>query len=299
MDFKQIEAYIKVVEFASFSKAAEAIFLSQPSVSTYINSMEKELDTVLLNRSNKDISPTLAGKIFYENAKAIVALRDDTFLRIKSLAGNTSGEINIIASTVPSQYILPKLLPRFNDLYPNISFNIKQADTFEAAQAISGGKSEIGFLGGIVEDGKCEYCEFMIEKLIIIAPINSGFSSLEKYSLKEILYTCRFISRERGSGTRAQYEEFLSLHNININRINICASFDNTQSIINAVINGMGVSIVSEYAARAFIDKKMLCAVKTETKFPERKFYYVLKKNFIHSHLVDLFIQFLTNDRAI
>ena len=294
MDFRQIEAYVKVIELASFSKAAEAVYLSQPSVSTYINMLEKELNTTLLNRSTKKVSPTLAGKLFYENAKELLALKYNSVERIKNLSGEFRGKINILASTVPSQYILPEMLARFNNAYPDISFNVRQADTFEVSYGIASQKAEIGFSGGIVDNDKCVFKEIMTEQMVFIAPYDKKFSESREYSLEELLYEHRFVSREKGSGTRTQYESFFVEQHINLGRINACVSFDNTQSIINAVINGLGVSVVSEFAARAFIEHKMVMPIKLKTKLPERKFYYVLKKNFSHSHLIDLFIEFIT-----
>ena len=296
MDFRQIEAYVKVIELSSFSKAAEAVFLSQPSVSIYINSLEKELDAILINRSTKELSPTLAGKIFYESAKELLTLKYNAIERIKSLSGNLSGEISILASTVPSQYILPKMLARFNKIYPHISFSAEQGDTLEVSRGIASQKAEIGFSGGITEDDKCEFYEFMQEKMVFIAPYDEYFLSSDEYSLDELLYNRRFISREKGSGTRMQYEKYFVEQGINLSKINICACFDNTQSIINAVINGLGVSVVSEFAARTFIERKMVLPIKLKAELPERKLYYVLKKNFSHSHLTDLFIEFLMNE---
>ena len=298
MDFRQIEAYIKVIELASFSKAAEAIFLSQPSVSTYIGALEKELDTILINRSTKEVSPTLAGKIFYENAKELLALKHITMERIKNLSGDLSGEINILASSVPSQYILPEVIACFNRVYPEVSFNVKQGDTLEVSRGIASQQAEIGFSGGIIENDKCDFREFIEEQMVFIAPWGSEFSDSREYSLEELLYNHCFISREKGSGTRMQYESFFMEQKVKLDKINInaCINFDNTQSIITAVINGLGISMVSEFAARAFIEQKMVMPIKLKIKLPERKFYYVLKKNFSNSHLVDLFIDFLVNE---
>jgi len=293
MDFKQLEAYVQVIEHGSFSKAAEAIFVSQPSVSIYINSLEKELATTLVSRSTKEVSPTLAGKIFYENAKELLALKSNTVERIKNLSGNFAGEINISASSVPAQYILPKVLASFTDMHPDISFTVKQADTLEVSRSIAAQTAEIGFSGGIMEHNKCDFTEFMTEQMVIIAPLNKGLTDSKAYSLDSLLYENRFISREKGSGTRAQYETFFAEQNINIKKMNTCLCFDNTQSIINAVMSGLGISMVSAFAARAFIEKAMVIPLKLKIKLPERKFYYVLKKNFPHSHLIDLFVEFL------
>ena len=295
MDFKQLEAYVRVVELASFSKAAEAIFLSQPSVSTYISALEKELDATLINRSTKEVSPTLAGKIFYENAKELLALKCNATERIKNLSGNYKGEINILASSVPSQHILPEVIARFNAAYPDITFNVRQADTLEVSHGILLGQAEIGFTGGIVENDKCIFCEFTTEQMIVIAPSDGKLTSSQTYSLKDLMHNQRFVAREKGSGTRAQYENFFASLGIDLEKINCCASFDNTQSIINAVISGLGISVVSEVAARAAIKQGMVVLIKLEEKLPQRSFYYVLRKNFATSHLVDLFVDYLVN----
>ncbi|MCL2217129.1 MAG: selenium metabolism-associated LysR family transcriptional regulator [Defluviitaleaceae bacterium] len=291
MDFKQIEAYVKVVELASFSKTAEAIFMSQPSVSAYINALEKNLGVVLINR--REVTPTPAGKIFYESAKELLTLKTNTVERIKNLSGNLCGEINILASTVPAQYILPELLTVFAKTYPQITFSVKQADTLDVCRGVAMQKAEIGFAGGIAEAEKCEFTEFMTEEMVLIAPPGEDFCPSREYSLDEILNNYPFISREKGSGTRLQYDSFLTSLDLSIKKPR--AYFDNTQSIINAVINGLGVSIVSEFAARDFISHKMLKSVKLKNKLPKRKFYYVLKKNFIHSHLVELFAAFINS----
>jgi len=278
MDFKQLEAYVKVIELASFSKAADAIFMSQPSVSAYINVLEKSLNTVLINR--KEVSPTPAGKIFYKSAKELLALKANTIQHIKTLSGNFSGEINILASTVPAQYILPEMLAKFNKEYPEITFNVKQASTLEVCRGVASQQAEIGFAGGIEENEKCQFKEFMTEEMVLIAPPNLEFINLQSHP---------FISREIGSGTRSHYESILQ----NVKKAP--ARFDNTQSIINAVINGMGISIVSEFAARDFIKHGMVKPIKFPNPLPKRKFYYVLKKNFIHSHLVELFAGFINS----
>jgi len=295
MDFRQIEAYVNVIEHASFSKAADAIFMSQPSVSTYISTLEKELGMTLINRTTKEVSPTLAGRIFYENAKELLLKKHNTVERIKNLSGDYSGEIDILASTVPSQYILPDMLALFCITYPDISFNVRQADTLEVSRGIASQKADIGFSGGIVENDKCEFKEVMSEQMVFIAPNDEEFSSTKEFSLEELLYNRRFVAREKGSGTRTQYEKFFTEQNIDLRKINACVSFDNTQSIINAVISGLGISVVSEVAARAFIEQKMVVPIKLKTEMPERKLYYVLKKNFSHSHLIDIFIEFLEN----
>ena len=290
MDFRQLEAFIKVVELAGFSKAANELYISQPSVSAYIKALEKELGTVLINRSTTVLTTTLAGERFYEQAKKMISLLHETVDKIKSLSEEVSGEIRILASSVPAQYILPRLIAEFHEQYPEISFIVNQADTSAVVHGIAAHKADIGFAGSIIANKKCEYIEFANESLIIIAPNSGSFSEKKKYTLEELLYTNNFISREYGSGTRMQYEKYLSENDIDLNKIKTCASMDNTQSILLAVENGLGISIVSKIAAEQMINQKKLLSIKLKNELPERKIYAVLNKNIIHSHLIKLFM---------
>ncbi|MDR2719321.1 MAG: LysR family transcriptional regulator [Nitrososphaerota archaeon] len=294
MDFRQIEAFIKVVELASFSKAADALYVSQPSISTYIMSLEKELNIVLINRSTKVLSTTLAGERFFEKAKELMALKRETIELLQSLSDDISGDIHILASSVPALYILPQMLADFHKLYPKISFTVSQADTSEVVQGIATNKADVGFVGSILDDKKCDFYEFTTEELVFIAPNNEVYSEDKEYSLEELLYSNNFISREFGSGTRIQYEKYFLENGILLNKIKTCAVMDSTHSIIGAVANGFGISIVSELAARHAFEQKLLIPLKLKNEASKRRIYIVLNKNVIHSHLIKLFMECIT-----
>lgn len=292
MEIKQLEIYVKVYELKSFSKAAEEIFLSQPSISTNINALEKELQTQLIYRSTKEFVPTKSGKLFYEYAKEILTLRDKSISSLKSLTDGCAGSIDILASSVPAQYILPEILASFHKTHCNILFNVKQADTADVVKGISAHEGEIGFVGAKIENPKCVYEDFILERLVIIAPKEKRFEKVSLSDVKNLLRSECFIIRESGSGTRLEYEKYLENIGINIKELKVCACFDNTQSIINAVANGLGLSVVSELAAKYYIGQKMVTAVSLDS-LPQRQFYIVLKKNCVLSPAADAFIKFV------
>ena len=294
MDFRQIEAFIKVVELASFSKAADALYVSQPSISLYITSLEKELNIVLINRSKKMVSTTLAGERFFEKAKELMALKRETIDLLQSLSENISGDIHILASSVPALYILPQMLADFHKLYPKISFTVSQVDTSEVVQGIVANRADIGFAGSMLGDKKCDFYEFATEELVFIAPNNGGYSEHKEYLLEELLYSNNFISREFGSGTRIQYEKYFLENGIILDEIKPCAIMDSTHSIINAVMNGLGISIVSELAVHRAIEQKLLLPLKLKNETSKRKIYFVLNKTVVHSHLIKLFMEYIT-----
>lgn len=293
MDFKQLEAFVKVIELASFSKAAEELYISQPSVSNYITSLEKELDTVLINRSTKTLSATLAGERFLNKAREMLSLRRESSEMLKNLSEEVSGDIRILASSAPSQYILPPLLAGFHKLYPSISFVMRQADTAKVVRGIAEHKADIGFAGSIMVDKKCSFFELAEEELVFIASCDDSYSATKKYTLEELLYNSNFIEREAGSGTRIQYEKFFTENGIQLDKVKTCASMDSTYSIINAVINGLGISIVSELSVHHMIVQNMLKQIRLNTLLPKRKIYTVLNKNVVHTHLTELFLLYL------
>jgi len=299
MDFRQLEAFIKVVELAGFSKAAEELHISQPSVSTYILSLERELNATLINRSTRMLSTTLAGERFLEKARAMLALRQEAVEILKGMSKDANGAIHVLASSVPAMYLLPQIIADFHHLYPGISFHMNQADTAEVIRAIAARSADIGFAGSLLEDKSCDFYPFASESLLFIAPVNGLYTGSRKYGLEELLYSGRFISREPGSGTRREYEKFFAENGVLLDNIQACASMDNTHSIVNAVINGLGISMVSEHAARRPVEQKLLLPLKLKNAIPERKIYAVVNKTIVRSHLVQLFMEYLQAERPV
>lgn len=291
LEFKQLEAYIRVYELRSFSKAAEEMFVSQPSVSVYINSLEEELQTQLIYRSTKEFLPTEQGQLFYEYAKEMLSLRDRSIFSIKKLSDCTVGNIDIAASSVPAQYILPETFGAFHKLYPDITFNLEQADTVDVIKGIAEYKSEIGFVGAKIENPKCQYEYFMSEKLVIIAPEEERFQGVPSSDAARLLREGYFVTREQGSGTKLAYEECLKNIGVTPEELKVSACFNNTQSIILAVAKGLGLAIVSELAAKYYIQQKLITPIYVDS-FPQRNFYIVLKKNRVVTPAVDLFVRF-------
>lgn len=293
MDFKQLEVYVRVYELKSFSKAAEEVFLSQPSVSSYISILEKELETQLIYRSTKEFLPTIQGEIFYERAKDILALREKAICSIKDFSDCTTGNIDILASSVPTQNILPELLGVFHEQYPDITFSLKQADTAEVIKGISLHKGDLGFTGGKIENSNCVFEDFMSEKMVIIVPNKERFQGINQRDIPELLHKEHFIMRESGSGTRLFYDKFLHELGIKPNSLRVSAWFDNTLSIIQAVASGLGISIVSQLAAKNHLKQGSVISIEIDDLFPERNFYFVLKKGFPMTPTVDLFVSFI------
>lgn len=250
MDFKQIEAFINVAKHKSFSKAAEAIFLSQPTISSHISSLEKELKVILFDRNGKDIRLTEAGKIFYEYAVNLLNIRNTAVSDLSKYDDSISGQISIAASTTPCRYLLPYIIKSFHDKYSDITFDVKEGSSLDVINALLNFNADFGIVGEIIEDCKLNYTKLFDDRLILISNID-GLN--EKLTLDEVI-NLPFIQREDGSATRHIFEKFLEKNYIDTNSISNIITANSLESLLIFVKNGLGVAVVSEYACKEYLE---------------------------------------------
>lgn len=249
MDFKQIEAFVNVIKYKGFSKAAEATFLTQPTISAHINALEKELQLQLIDRTKKEAIPTPEGKLFYNYALSMLNTREQAVYRLQNFSLNINGTIEIQSSSIPGEYIVPGLMAEFSREYEKAKFHLVQSDSSNVAENIRSHKGEIGFTGSKGNDGLA-YKLLMKDKPVLVTPENEYFREKEGRSLRlDDFIGEPFILRERGSATRETFEKELKSKGIARTSVNIVASMNSMEAIKQAVKGGMGVSIISEAAA--------------------------------------------------
>ena len=129
MDFKQIEAFVNVVKYKGFSKAAEATFLTQPTISAHVNALEKELRLQLIDRTGREIMLTAEGKLFYNYALTMLNTREQAIYSLQNFSLNINGTIDIKSSSIPGEYIVPSLMADFKREYEKVSFRLEQSDS--------------------------------------------------------------------------------------------------------------------------------------------------------------------------
>lgn len=251
MNLKQLEAFVQVAEGGSFSKAARELYLTQPTISAHISSLEKELNVRLFVRNTKEVSLSDNGKDLYKYAKQMVDLQGkiDEHFGMRKDSGKHC--ITIAASTIPAQYLLPKVLMRFNEKYPEEQFKIKETDSAQVVTQIVDCMADVGFTGTVLEKKHCKYIPFYKDELVIIAPNMEKYRRIQEECPNDISWLERehVIMREEGSGTRKEAEKQLRSAGVNMADLEIIASIENQETIKKSVRQGMGVSILSRLAA--------------------------------------------------
>ena len=294
MEFKQLESFVAVIDAKSFSKAAEQLFLTQPTVSTQIAALERELDMKLLIRAAKEIRPTREGRVFYRYAKELLEKREQAVLSLRNLKQPQNAIISIGASSIPARHYLPQLVADFQKQNRNVTFRIYSYDSIQIVQNISDGKIEIGMTGIYVKSSQCTLERMAYDRWIVITPNNERFRNIiaeSSFSLTHLVQE-RFICREQGSGTRKDVDHFLIQLGINPSDLHIVAEIDDTESIIELVSKGLGISIVSQRSAESFRRYGKILTVKFDRIVPSREIYLVKNQEIPLSSIAQKFYDF-------
>ena len=151
MNLKQLEAFVQVAEGGSFSKAAKQLFLTQPTISAHISSLEKELNARLFVRNTKEVRLSDDGKELYRYARQMIDLQKKIEERFETGKGESKHLITIAASTIPAQYLLPKILMKFNERYPKEQVKLIETDSSQVVTQIIDHMVDVGFTGTVLE----------------------------------------------------------------------------------------------------------------------------------------------------
>lgn len=288
MDLHQLYVFTKVVEHKSFSKAADDIFLSQSTVSSHIQSLEKHLNITLFDRVGRESILTPHGERLYQWALKLLLIKDEALLDLSQGMASMQGVLRMSASSVPGQFIVPKMVKQFREAYPNITFHINQSSSKIVAEKVFNGSVDFGILGEKYESDRLHYIPLLKEKLVLITSNNSQLQG--SVSLQEIS-KYPLVMRNSDSGTNAILERFLKKNKIKKEKLNVVAYTDCGQSLIQFVMQGIGIAIISEMAAKEYSQNKMIRMYEIEDFHDERYFYLAYNINKTHSMISKLFIE--------
>lgn len=291
IDFRKLEIFLKVYETKSFSKASKLLYLTQPTITLHIKELEEILDVKLLHRSTRKVIPSKAGKIVYEYGKEIVKLLKEMKKELELIKDEKKGIVEIGGSTIPGQYILPKIVKSFKEKYPEISIFLKVGDSKEIVEKLIKGEFDLGMVGAIFRNKDLIFKPCYEDEIVLITP--SDFPK-EEIDLEE-LYQIPLIKREEGSGTWKNTLETLQKRGLDILKLNIIGEMGSTEAIKEAVKSGLGCGFVSSLAVELEKKLDLVKIVKIKHIFIKRKFYLVYSKIKKFTFSEEKFIEFIKN----
>ena len=294
-DLRQLKAFICVVDQGGFGAASKVLHLSQAAVSERIARLEDTVGMRLLDRNPREIRATSVGRRFHALARQLLDHGAAISLELEELAGVVRGSLNIGASNIPGEYILPALLPRFCADYPAIELNLRIHDSAEIIDQVHKGEVEVGIVGARPSGKQFAIEQLWQDRLLLVVQTGHHLTGRKRIGVKEIAQEA-FIMREEGSGTRKLLEAVFSAHDIELPRVT--ATLSTTTAVKEAVIAGLGITLLSERAVRKDVAAGILAVVELRGLRFERNFLLITDRQRTLSPLCNRFISYLRECHA-
>ena len=272
MNINQLRTFVAVVEHGSFSGAARATGVSQPAVTTQIQSLEADLGAALLQRRYRKVEITEAGEALLPVAKRVLGELDEARAAIELLSSTIGGHLDVAASTTPGQYLLPGMLSSFLRAYPDVSISLRIRDTTEVVRLLESGEANLAMTGARVTDARVDWAEAGVDRLVVIAPADSPLRDEVGIPLTRIAEQL-FVVREQGSGTRMVFESALKAVAIDPADLQVIMELGTGEAIVSAIEGGMGIGVVSGWAADKAVTLGTVVALDVEGFPLERPLY--------------------------
>ena len=292
MDYRD-SVFLSVAEHLSFSKAAEALHISQPAVSRHIKELEQRYDASLFERKGNRIYLTGAGVKLYQALKEIAQHYRELDFEMGELHNAQAGEIRVGASSTIAQYVIPRVMASFHKRYPHIRLHLMNGNSFEMEQLLLDNRIDLALVENLSSQAGIRYRDFLHDELIVV----TGKSSLyaERATIeKEDLLQIPLVLREEGSGTLEVIRQYFAQQKILFEDLNTPIHLGSTESIKNFLLDFNGLAIVSEKAVRNELYLKTLVKLQViGITFPRT--FRIAHKIGHKSRQAEQFEQFLLN----
>jgi DNA-binding transcriptional LysR family regulator len=247
MTLDQLRVFIAVAERQHVTRAAEHLHVSQPSVTAAIQALEGRYGVALFHRVGRRIELTAAGRGFLDEARALIAQAERTELALSEFGAMTRGTLTIHASQTIASIWLPPHLARFRERYPGITLRVGMGNTAEVARTIRDGAAELGFIEGAINDPALVTERVAQDRLVIVVSPDHPWASGAPLT-PDMLATGDWILRERGSGTRSEFEAALPRLGVAADRLRVALELPSNEAVRSAVELGAGATAISELA---------------------------------------------------
>lgn len=297
LESKDLEVFVVVAEKGSFSAAARSLRRSQPSVSERVARLEEKLGVQLFDRRRRGVSVTGAGRVVLDHARAILsrerALRD----AVASLGSRIEGRLSIGASSIPSVHLLPGALARFLKLHPDLRPSVHSASSRQVIDRLLAGVDELALVGEKPELPQLEGRRLCEDELLLVLPVGHPLARRSTIRPADLIGQ-PLLLRETGSGTQGAMEGWFAEGEVELEDLSPVAKFGTSEAIRAAVVEGMGVAILSSLAVRSELAAGTLQAVALDGGRHRRFFWVVRERGRAFSPAAEAFFGFLLSELA-
>lgn len=289
MNLNLLKTFMTIVEEGNYSKAAQKLHLSQPAVSMQMQTLSSELGLNLFLKVGKKVQLTEGGSLLYQEGLSIIGKWNDTLLKLDKYKNDISGKLKIGASTIPGLYFLPKTIKKFKESHPKTELTIMIDGSQNVLEELLEGNIDIAFVGKRINKSGISCCKWVKDRLVLVK--SNDFSIDLPISVNDIA-KYPLVMRKEGSGTRALIQDKLKEREIKGENLNIALELDSTESVMAAVEAGIGISFVSELAAKRGVALGTLEIIEIDLDL-DRDLYFAFRSDMIKSNLCQNFILFV------
>jgi DNA-binding transcriptional LysR family regulator len=275
IEFRHLESFCRVADLKSFSKAADDLFLTQPTISGHIFSLEQSLSLRLFDRASREVRLTKSGEVFLKYASKILSFRKELLNALSEFSRGIGGELSLGTSTIPGEYLLPKLIGDFKKGYPSFVVSLKISDTKEIIKYVLEDKVEFGVIGAKLNHPSLHYERYAEDRIIVVAPSDHPAARRRRISLEELLKE-PWIIREEGSGTRIAVEKTLRSKGKSLKQFNVVIEMGSTSSVKEGVKAELGLAFISERAAEGEVRQGSLSRIDVAGLDPITRQIYIV-----------------------
>jgi DNA-binding transcriptional LysR family regulator len=292
MNIDYLKTFREVVRLGSFSEVAKKMSITQPAVSFQIQKLEQQLGTRLIDRTQRTVTPTAAGKRLLRFAESVESDREQLLKDLEEMRDEVSGDLIIAASTIPGEYILPPLLADFKKLHPAVQVQVDVSDSMTVINSVGSNAYEVGFCGVPPEGHGLTSFKITGDEIVLIVPPEHQFAGKDEVTLVDFEGES-LIFREATSGTQRSLESALTNAGIDSRRWVPNLILGTTQAVVSAVIAGAGIALVSNLAIKQSLALGQVRQVDVRGLRLSRDFYCIFRQERVVTRLLDEFIGFI------
>jgi DNA-binding transcriptional LysR family regulator len=292
MNIDHLKTFQEIVRLGSFSEVAKKLAISQPAVSFQIQKLEQELGIRLIDRTQRAITLTAAGRRLLRFAEAVGAEREHLQHDLEQMREAISGDLLIAASTIPGEFLLPPLLAGFKQRHPAVKIQVDVSDSLTVISRVRDNTYEVGFCGIAPEGRDLTFFKIASDEIVLIVSPEHPFARKEEVSPDE-LQGEPLISREATSGTQRSLESLLLKAGLDISKWVPNLVLGSSQAVVSAVAAGAGIAFVSNLAIKEGVAPALVRQVRLRGITLSRDFYCVYRQERVVSRLLEVFINYI------
>jgi DNA-binding transcriptional LysR family regulator len=287
-----LETFSKAAELSSFTGAAKGLRLTQASVSQRVQALEKTLGTALFKRQGGRVLLTDAGQRLYEYAQRILDLHRQARREITGYDAPVGGDLSLAASSIPGEHLLPSLLSQFGQKHPHIRVRATVSDSMGVMAQVERGEVSLGLVGRKADNPHLDFRYLASDRMVLVVPPGHALSRRKKLSVRQ-LPRHPLILREVGSGLRHCFEKSLDKAGLSLSDLRVALELGSNEAIKEAVLRGVGISILSTYAVQKELRSGQLHALRVNDLNCDRDMYIVRDERRVLPFPARMFLLFL------